>query len=181
MMSQARFRQRYAGMTSVARKVYGAVPIAQSWTPQQIAAELVRLNVSLEFRVIEGCLRGLTDAGLVAETGKGQFRREPVREPKPLPTPQEEPTMSPKPAAKPAASPDPAAAPAAKKSPALDRLADLAERAAKLAAQVQMLSVDIGDAAIEVQMQVDANEAGAAKLRQLQALLKSIGADGAAS
>jgi hypothetical protein len=79
MMSQARFNRIDSGLTSTARKVYNAVPLQESWSAQQIVAELKRGGVTHNFAIIVGCLNSLIQAGIVRETDKGMFCREPIK------------------------------------------------------------------------------------------------------
>lgn len=170
MMSQARFDIVSSGVTSVAKKVYAAVPIAQSWSAQQIVAELTRVGVSQDFRVVSGCLNSLIGAGLVRETGKGLFCREPIRPSTKKLTivPTEEPLMKPTAAAvKPSAVPAPASA--------LDRLAQLSVRLVGLSQALREIGDELSDAAIDIETQQEHNDADLGKLKQLHALLKSLG------
>lgn len=59
----------------------------------------------------------------------------------------------------------------------IDRLEKLSQRCALLAKTVKDLASDIGDAAVEIQQQMDAKDENLSKLRQLQALMRSLGAD----
>lgn len=166
MMNHLAFRLAYDNQTSAAQKVYDAVPIIESWSQAQIIAEMNRVGVSLEYRVMGGCLNNLVRSGLIQEVIKGYFRRLPVR---PAPTQQ------PKPVAPIESKKEeimtqamPAAKPAVKQSP-LEILASLATRAKELTA-------DIENAALAIQDQLEATEKDMEKFRQLQALLKGMGA-----
>jgi hypothetical protein len=163
MMSQARFQAMYSGMSTIARKVYDAVPIAAHWNPGQVVGELSRTGSNIEYRTVAGCLSSLIDAGLVQEPVKGYFCREPVREK--LPPPKKDPM-------KPTA-PAPAVTPAAPTSP-LDRLGALSVRVAGMAQSLKELASDIGDAAIDIEAQIETSQADMHKLKQLQAILKSL-------
>jgi hypothetical protein len=165
MLNQSRFNQLYASQTAVAKKVYDAVPKADCWTPAQIVGELARLGRRSDTRLVTGCLVALVDAGLVSQPERGLFRREPVREI--VLTPKE--PMTKETPSVPAA---PALAPA--KLEPMDRLGELSTRAGQLAELLRTLATDIADAAVDMQHQIEANVADLAKLKQLQALLKSL-------
>jgi hypothetical protein len=176
MMSQARFNSVYSGLTAIAKKVYEAVPIAETWSIPQIIGELERTGFRHEYRSVAGCLATLLNAGLVQETSKGKFCREPIRE-KTIAPKEEAMKAAPVPAV--AVSPAPAvraavAVPAPQKSP-IDRLGELAARVAAMAGSLKELASDISDAAIDVEAQVEQNEAAMAKVKQLQSILKSLG------
>ncbi len=80
MLSKVKFKTKMAGMTAVAQKVYQAVPMQEAWTPMQILGELKRLNLSIDFRVVGGCLDTLLQTKLIQEPIKGLFVRTLVRE-----------------------------------------------------------------------------------------------------
>lgn len=161
MLSPSRFHQLYACQTAVCKKVYDAVPKVDAWTPAQIVGELARLGRRSDTHLVTGCLATLVDAGLVYEPRRGQFLREPIREI----------VLTPKEAMTKEAPPVPAAA--VHQGP-LDKLGALSTRAGQLAELLRTLATDIADAAVEMQAQIEANVADLAKLKQLQALLKSL-------
>lgn len=174
MMSQARFNERYSGMTSIARKVYDAVPMTQAWTAAQVVAELHRVGVSQDFRLIGGCLNSLMLGGLIFESERGQFTREPIRplaikSPTPIAPPNQD-TM--KPIIAKAVAPVTISLPVL--SPA-DMLGKIAEKVMRLAVALREIGAEMADAAIDIEAQFEHNEADLAKLKQLQALLKSLG------
>lgn len=167
-MNRARFNALYNGMTSVAKKVYEAVPLVESWNHTRVNAELVRLGVNIDHHVLRGCLETLRTAGLVNEVARGEFRREAIREPKRNNEKEPAPMKTPATAAKPA----PASA-----TP-FDKLGNLAAALTQLAAQLEDLASDLTDAAIDIQAQLETNDADLGKLKQLQTLLKSLGMTG---
>lgn len=177
MMSQARFNAIYSGQTAIAKKVYDAVPIADTWSIPQIIGELERTGFRHEYRSVAGCLATLLNAGLVQDTGKGRFCREPIREK--TPTPKEE-SMKPAPVPPVAVSIAPvslaslAAQSAPSKSP-IDRLGELAARVTAMAISLKDLAAEISDAAIDAEAQFEQNETAMAKVKQLQSILKSLG------
>jgi hypothetical protein len=149
MMPQARFKSLINGMTATAKKVYAAVPIQEMWTPQQIQAELARTNMIPDFRTLQGCLRHLTDAGLVLERGSkpSAYSRAPVKPEKP--TAMVTPTTAPK--------------PTPVKSP-LDKIGDLAAR-------LRNLADDLDSCAVEIEEQFTTAEKQSERFKQLQQLL----------
>lgn len=87
-MNQARLSSLLEGLSGIALKVYEAVPIAETWTKKQIAAELMRTGVRTDLRIIEGCLASLVDRKLIRERGVGgasggSFTREAIHTPRP--------------------------------------------------------------------------------------------------
>lgn len=170
MMSQARYDACLARMTSVAQKVFAAVPKQEAWTSRQVATELGRLQISVDFAVIGGCLDTLAKSGLIKEGPAGKFCRTPYREPNPEaaitePVQQEKTPVTPTTATH---KPAPAA-----QTP-IDKLGALAARLAELSKAIKETAAAIGDAAVEAQMQMEASTADAAKLKQLQSLLKGM-------
>lgn len=171
-ISRAKFTAIYSGTTSIAKKVYEATPKQDMWTVAQISSEMKRSGTSVDHRVLSGCLDSLVRSGLVRQPRKGEYRRESIREiesttHEPETVEQEEsapmpPKQTPQPAAK---TPNP-----------LDRLEELSQRLVGLAEQLGQLAGDIADAAIDIQVQMDTKNESAAKLKQLQSLLKDIGA-----
>ncbi len=155
-MNQQKFDQVHRGLSEQAKKVYDCIPIAESWTPAQIMGELHRRSVSLgDFRVVMGCVNLMLDAGIVVEASRGLFKRETIR-------PKQEQVTKPKKEIEvkqqtPVAAIDP-----------LDRLSSIASR-------LRDLATDMENAAIELAGQAEKNETETAKMRQLQAILKSLG------
>lgn len=173
MMSRARFNSIYSGMTSVSKKVYEAVPMNEAWNTSKIAAELQRCGLGIDFRIVAGCLNSLCSAGLINEIGKAEFKREGIKtEAANKPTNELETDMGKQYVIKTVAQ----SAPAKKLAP-LDRLGELAQRAANMANMLKELASDISDAAVDIQSQMETGEEDVKKLRQLQTLLKSIGAE----
>jgi hypothetical protein len=171
MMSRRRFDAIYDGLNGAAQKVYAAVPIAERWTITQVMGELQRRGLSHEYRTVQGCLVLLTDHGLVREPTKGRYCREAVRELSIVEPDQpiKEPPM-PTPAASPAA-----VVPSGAAATPVDKLGALAARVTQMAGMLKELAGEISDAAIEVQAQIETTDEGMTKLKQLQALLKSLG------
>lgn len=180
-MNQARFQSIFNNLTVIAQKVFSAVPIADTWNAVEVHQELVRQGRARDFKTTQGCLASLVESGIVVEPERGAFRRAKMRVkamddlkeivPSP-PTPasmplKEQPIMPTVPH-----SPD---AGAAKLHTPLDRLSLLSGRVQQMMAGLQALADDIETAALEIADQMAENEENARKLKQLQALLKSLG------
>ena len=74
LMNQKRMRSVVAGLNGVATKVLAAVPLAEDWTLNQIAAELHRQDKGYTLDVVEGSLAKLLEVGLVKVHGLGKGR-----------------------------------------------------------------------------------------------------------
>lgn len=163
IMNQSRFDAVYRGLSAQAKKVYEALPISEPWGPSQIMQELHRRNISMsDMRVVIGCINTMIDVGCVEEPTKGMFVRAEIRE-KQATAPilkeikQKEPEVK----------QDAAKQTETETSP-IDRLSLLSRRLRDLAS-------DMDDAAIALAEQAQKNESETVKMRQLQALLKSLG------
>ena len=164
-MNESKFDSIYRGLTVQAKKVYGCIPIADSWTPSQIMSELHRRNVSMsDMHVVMGCVNSLIDSGVVNEVSRGLFRREAIR-PKmefkeqviqPIETTEEVEVKQPAPVT-------PTPAPVGP----LDLLGEFANRLRTLADDAERIAMTIAG-------QAEKNDAETAKVRQFQALLKSL-------
>lgn len=165
MMSESRFTQVIAGMTAVAKKVYEAVPSSDQWSHQQIVTEVKRLGYGIDHHTIKGCINSLIQAGLVQETAKGMFRRQPVR-PKTETTNEEM-------AATQEIQPVKAADRAAHKE-AIDILGGIADKLRNLSKATQSLADEVDKAGLDISDQIAMKEAGADKLKQLKDLLKEL-------
>lgn len=164
-MSQSRFDQIFTGQSSIAKKVYEAIPIAESWSVRNVMAELARQGTNQDQRTVMGCIDGLKRAGLVNELVRGEFRREGIKA-----EPAKTITMK----AVKAEIPVPQIVVPMDIVAPMDILGSLAARAVALGDMAKQLADDIGDAAIEIQQQIETSDADTKKFRQLQALLKGI-------
>lgn len=174
-MNAAKLTRLEGGLTTVARKVLDAVPIQEPWEKQTIVMELRRTGVATSVDIIEGCLRSLKDRGLVKEPRSGFFVRPKFRpaaaandddlDDAGAPTPP--PTTTTK---APPVRTTLTVSPPATTEPAntLTRLADLASSLRKTADEVDAIAIDVEE-------RIAVIEKDGEKLRQLQALLKSIG------
>lgn len=169
-MNQAKFETAHRGLSAQAKKVYDVIPIQEPWAPTQIMQELHRRNISMsDMRVVMGCLNTLIDSGCVIERPKGMFIRTEVR----MKDDPKEPVLSivksiKEPEMKPVKETQGVSAANEVTSGPIDRLSVLASRLRQLAA-------DMDNAAIELAEQAQKNDSETLKMRQLQALLKSLG------
>lgn len=159
MLSPVKYQERLKNLSAIAAKVYAAVPASEPWSMSYINSELQRTGgITRDTRLLHGCLNSLKLAGLISEPERGVFVRVPVRQEKPkppesIPTIKEEKTM-------------PAPTPKQPRSP----MAILSD----LAAKCKALTDEIETAALEIDEYVTAKDGDAAKLKQLQTLLKSL-------
>lgn len=166
------------GQTAMARKVYEAVPIQETWTVARIMAELSRLTYQMPVRNVQGALRALVEAGLIREPERESYKRVGVRESDN--DNDEDDEMKTETAVgvamKEALSKSDVGglktAPApATKSP-MEVLADLATRTKQLQHLLGELASDIETAALDVQQQVDV---GAEEREQIETFKKLMG------
>lgn len=176
-MNKARFDLRYSSLSAVAQKVFHAVPKEEAWAVPQIHNELARKGQNIDRRIVEGCLRALIDQGLITQPSTSIYRQVKVKEPSPIQKSEEIDYMTTPKSALPARMPGPpdAVCKDVPPLPPLDRLSALANSARQMMTALKALSDDIETAALEIAEQMAANEENAAKMKQLQALLKSLG------
>lgn len=109
--------------------------------------ELHRKNSGMnDARVILGCINTMVDAGVVVESPKSKFQRVEVKS-KAIKEPMKV---------------------AKQDTSAIDRLSVIAQKLRELAQDMESAALDLAE-------QVEKNEADTTKMRQLQALLKSLG------
>jgi hypothetical protein len=167
-MNKARFNAIHGGLSSLAQKVYAAVPIAEAWSSEKISREYSRINISSQpKKSIEGMLNILVESGLVVENASGNFVRIRIKEPA-----IKEKTAMPSPVAQKTVD---------KTADPLDLLAGLARRAKVLALQgaqlgkdAAKLETDIENAALDIAEKFQGSEEKSRKLTQLQELLKGL-------
>lgn len=139
------------GQTNVAKKVFQVVPIQEAWTAHAIQQAFYRATRSMvDFRILQGCLNTLKQAGLICEPSPAHFERIKTRE-----TIEK---MSPK-------SNDETAQ--VSHSASVDMLAELAERA-------RTLAIDLDAAADAIAEEHASNAHALQKLESLRALLKNL-------
>ncbi|VTU38365.1 hypothetical protein H4CHR_04407 [Variovorax sp. PBS-H4] len=151
-----------SGLNGMAKKVLEAVPMQSPWSKDQIAVELRRLGSSASRDVIDGCLNTLCERGAVKEPTRGNFIRVLARQP--ITTTQE---LDMPATIRPIATPAPVQPATADDT--LSRLANLGALLRRAADEAEAIALDVED-------RVKAAGKDGEKLRQLQALLKSISA-----
>ena len=161
-MNEARFSSIHRGLSSVAQKVYAAVPIADEWAIEAVRRELTRKGHSIDLHTIRGCMSTLVDSGLVAEPSRGTFSRVAIKEAYKAPT-------EPK-AVKEAKQPEKAMP----KQGAIDKLTALSARVRTAMSAMKTLADDIDNAALEIEANILEAGEDAQKYKQLQALLKGL-------
>lgn len=151
-----RLKAKLAGQSTIAQKVFSFVPIAELWTPGQIAQELCRVTGSrIDMHVLRGCLVAMAEAGLVRVTSSGTYQRAVVEPQQPAAHEPRKLTVS-------------NADKTSKPTSAIDLLAGIAKTLRAVADEIDAVAIEIDDTKSK-----DAEELG--KLRQLQSLLKSLG------
>lgn len=76
MLTPIRARKLLSGQTTLAQKVFEAIPIGEAWSATQIKGELDRQGKALSTTIsqIHGCLYHLVGSGLVCEPSTGLFQ-----------------------------------------------------------------------------------------------------------
>jgi hypothetical protein len=174
MMSEGRFNQIYQGMSSVAKKVYNVIPIAEAWTTNQVAAEVTRQGLSIEFPIMVGCINTLIRAKLVEEPEQRVFKRTPIR----VRAVQEIVTTAhsfdEEEDNEDMANLKPIGNPAKPKDNPINRLGDLATRMQRMAKELEALAADVESAALDAAEEVTKLEASAQQFQQFKTLLKGL-------
>lgn len=148
-------KQKLAGQSAIAQKIFQCVPIEQSWTVHQVAVELRRMTgSSQDTRTLYGCLATLAEAGLV-RCLQGEYRRVPVSAAAPVKRKEDKPMPEKK---------VPAAAPGS--ASALDVLGNLSQRLRSLADDLDAAALAFAEGSQEM-------VAMAERYKQLQALLRT--------
>lgn len=177
-MNNALLLVKEKGLSGIARKVLECTPLSESWLNTQIIAEMERLGSRPDHRVVMGCLKSLCDDGLVRsqQTKAGVMYTRVGAKPKLVRPPEgkcsdhgEEPAS--------VTTPDqPVIARAVEpQRTAIEKIASISTRLSELAIGMKELTVDLDELGIKVDEQIKKIQADTQKLRQLQALLKSIG------
>jgi hypothetical protein len=169
-MNNGRLASIVTGLSGIARKVYDVVPLSETWSVQQISNELMRCGSRVDNQVIKGCLNSLLTAKVVYENRNGTFIK--VR-PKDATSYEAEPLnpvltgedMQQNSTSHGSTTPV--------RSP-IEILECLEKDAKAIAALAKKFSDDIAGAAIAIQEQLEEAEGKSEKLKQLQALLKSL-------
>lgn len=82
-MNSKKLQKLLQGQSSNAMAVYGATPIAESWTASEVYSEVKRTGHSIALARVNGCLNSLVHDGLVREPEPGKFVRVTVRRGRP--------------------------------------------------------------------------------------------------
>ncbi|WP_147400811.1 hypothetical protein [Bordetella avium] len=154
------------GQTSIAQKVYQAIPSAagQYASAMDVAGQVKKATgAGIDIHVLRGCLASLKRSGLVREVTPGSFRQVGVREKVEMKT--EGATAEVMAATeKTQVSNDP-----------MDMLGDLSGRLRGLMASLGRLADDIDGAAILIGERAGQSAAELAKVKQIATLLKELG------
>ncbi|WP_186113913.1 hypothetical protein [Burkholderia gladioli] len=156
------------GQTAIAKKVYEAIPIQESWALKDICSALTRVTKStIDMNIAQGCIGKLCDAGLVREASRGRWQRVEVRA-------RAQQVAAEEPARTIVAVPEGfIAKPDEVRSP-ITILSEIAIRLGAVCAEIKLIAADIENAALEIEGENAKNDANLAKLRQLQGLLREL-------
>lgn len=164
-MKKSKFNGIYNGLSSVAKKIYEAIPIQDEWDLTKVIAETKRVFPSIgDHKMIMGCVNTLVRSGLVLEINGRVYRRAKIDflEGKEM---QKDNVIKNEIDTK-AVTPN--------KLTPLEKIGSLQKIAARLAADAKELLEAIDTVAIEVDEQFSARDEESKKLKQLQQLLKSL-------
>lgn len=171
LMNETKLARLESGLNGMAKKVLDVVPLQAPWSKDQIATEMRRIGTSADRNVIDGCLNTLCERGVVKEPTRGNFIRITARPSTPKTT---APEIAPMPEPIKTAKTIAPAAPA----DTLTRLAALAAglraTAAQFSAGMHAAADELDAIALDAADEVKAAGKDGEKLRQLQALLKSL-------
>ncbi|MFM0210431.1 hypothetical protein PQQ96_23800 [Paraburkholderia sediminicola] len=161
-MTPAKYQSALNAQSAIAKKVLEMVPIQEAWSRNEIASNLRRVTKSSpDVAVLDGCLVRLKDAGLIRERQTGLYQRVEIREREVLHVATEISVEHIEVVSAPAKSP-------------IDILSALSERVRTVATSMLVLASDIETAALTIEQANAESNANVDKLRQLQALLKSL-------
>lgn len=167
-MTASRHQQMLDSQSTLAQKIFQAVPIQEHWHCSNIYHLLRTTGTAADNRAVRRCLGELKEAGLVREPISGHFQRV---TPKTAPSRKKEQDM-PKEALK---------VVSATKKPeagALDVLASLSHEVISVAEdfsqRLKRLAARIEEVALSVEAEREGNAERLAKFKQLQSLLKSL-------
>lgn len=166
-MTPKQFKSRFDGQSSIAKKVYQFVPIQEPWSHSQISTEMQRTTgARTDHRIMQGCINTMIESGIVREVEKGKFQRTEIRD-REEPQQNTETFIDTEKAA-------PMPKQEEKPNSAIEILSDISRRLNEVSSQVKSIASDVETAAIVIEDNVAQKEAGAAKLKQLQELLKGL-------
>lgn len=178
---------RVNGLTGVIRKVYDAVPMQTPWNAHEIGQELFRTGKSgVDAHTLKGCLNSLSKYGMVREPTRGYFMRLPVAKPVEEESfildslldelyPDQESTETPEKEVAAPTQQESTTMQTTKQETPIEKIGRLASTVQAMQSTLKQLASDIDTVAIEVEEMFTSRDAETAKLRQLQALLKSLG------
>lgn len=176
-MNNARLEAIERGLGGIQKKVLDATPIMDSWTVAEVAREVTRVTgATMQLNVVEGVLRQLVEKNVVKALPYGKFRRVSGR-PKLVAAngsahdhvedeAQEEAAVTPQ-----APTQEPVTQTA---DDPLALMSSTARGARDLAAKMTALADEIERAALMYEARIEQANKDGEKLRQLQALLRSI-------
>lgn len=158
-MTPEKQKQKLAGQTGIAQKIFQYVPAAEEWTAAQIGQAMMRATGSrVDPKTLGGCLMTMVDSSLVRATNRGTFQRAPVSASS---------IDNPKKEQSPMATAVEATVIKTATTSAIDLLAGIAQKLREVTQELEVaaLAIEEGNAK---------NAADVAKLHQLQALLKGL-------
>jgi predicted DNA-binding protein len=157
-------------LSSHEEKVFQSVPITDDWTISQICADLSRRRLGHDHPSVKRSVMSLIDRGMVIESSKNKYKRTPVKS---VVAEADRPVDAIKPArlnmrlvkkVQPKQEPE-----------FMKKLEDLSSRVGKLATEAKEIAEAFEEVAIEIVEHISTSEEKVKQLKQLQALLKSIG------
>ena len=162
LTTPSRLESLERGLNGTAQKVLAEMPDGQPIAATELLNSLRTKGVNIVLSAVSGCLNHFREVGLAKEVEDGRF----VRVNKKARVVLVPPAVG--------ASVVPPETEPTRKQTAIEIVAALAKRANDLAECLRSLAIDIEAVAVEVDEQVKDAGRGSEKLRQLQALLKSI-------
>lgn len=155
-MTPEMMQAKLNGQTTIAQKVYGAVPIQDAWPINRILAGLNEVTRSvMDQHTARGCIHTLKEAGLIRELAGGLYRRVEVKER------NTEVRKVPAPAGQPASMPDP-----------LELLSGLSTRLRTVMGALGQVADELDNAALVLD-QSKADGAELEELRRMRAALRT--------
>jgi hypothetical protein len=85
-MTPRKFKLALDSQTTICKKIFEYVPIAEAQTANQIVTAMRYTSTRPDLKTATGCLNSLKDAGIVIESERGLFRQVIPREVSPVPT-----------------------------------------------------------------------------------------------
>ena len=165
-MNINRLHQKLESASGLERKVFQAVPISTPWDAAAIARELLRTSVSAPVNHVAGCLGKLVQMKLVREPVRGQFIRCQIKPEKDTPINHKDHKAD---MSKESRESSEAAPAAAEATDCVTRLANIAVLLRRAADEAEAVALDFDEEKRDLTRDGE-------RLRQLQALLKGLGA-----